>query len=461
MRRGLRCGLDWTVLLALVSGLAFAGHAHGQDPTAAFEKAYKQFSSTVKEARDIQIEYRLAKESERGKLREAFYAKMDAAKRQMPELSKLAEAALKAHPESQPLRDFLWQMAIGARILRDDYEESLRLSELMIQGVKALIDEERKAALYLLAATSAFELGRLDAAEKYLKSAGQSPHADAKAVNKMRGDLEEERKYWAEEEALRKAETKPDGDPQALPRVLLKIGNPKGEPKGDVVVELFENEAPNTVANFISLVEKKFYDGKTFHRVVGGDSSGKLGFAAQGGCPKGDGTGDAGYKIPCECYGEKFRRHFRGSLSMAHAGQDTGGSQFFIALSTSGVRHLDRKLTADKKPDGGHTVFGRVIQGMDVVTQFQRRDPSKLLDQSIEPDKIISATVLRKRQHEYVPKKVEEAKKAEKGKDEKGKEEKVKDEKGKDEKSKEQDKTKEKPKAVDGAKKAEEAKAKP
>jgi len=92
--------------------------------------------------------------------------------------------------------------------------------------------------------------------------------------------------------------------------------------KGIIVLELFENEAPDTVGNFISLVEKKFYDDKTFHRVL-------QHFMAQGGCPKGDGTGGPGYQIYCECYKPDYRRHFRGSLSMAHAGRDTGARSFF------------------------------------------------------------------------------------------------------------------------------------
>ncbi|MBC7856939.1 MAG: peptidylprolyl isomerase, partial [Pirellulaceae bacterium] len=95
--------------------------------------------------------------------------------------------------------------------------------------------------------------------------------------------------------------------------------------KGVMVIELFENEAPDTVGNFLSLVEKKFYDDKSFHRVLNH-------FMAQGGDPKGDGTGGPGYQIYCECHKPDYRRHFRGCLSMAHAGRDTGGSQFFLTF---------------------------------------------------------------------------------------------------------------------------------
>ncbi|HEV7226497.1 MAG TPA: peptidylprolyl isomerase [Pirellulales bacterium] len=161
-------------------------------------------------------------------------------------------------------------------------------------------------------------------------------------------------------------------DENDLPQVLLKTS------KGDVVIELYEDEAPNTVANFVSLVEQKFYDGLTFHRVIDG-------FMAQGGCPKGTGSGGPGYAIACECRQKNARKHGRGSLSMAHAGKDTGGSQFFITFDAT--PHLD----------GKHTVFGKVIKGMDVVDKFSRTDSGA------KPDKILEAKILRKRDHEYKP----------------------------------------------------------
>ncbi|NIL96753.1 MAG: peptidylprolyl isomerase [Planctomycetales bacterium] len=161
-----------------------------------------------------------------------------------------------------------------------------------------------------------------------------------------------------------------------MPRVRLTTS------QGDIVIELFENEAPQTVGNFVNLVEKKFYDGLTFHRVLAS-------FMAQGGCPQGDGRGGPGYQIPCECYREGYRKHFRGSLSMAHAGRDTGGSQFFLTFAPT--KHLD----------GKHTVFGRVIEGMDVLSKLQRRDPDHR--SAPPPDKIIQAVVVRKRDHPYKP----------------------------------------------------------
>ncbi len=117
--------------------------------------------------------------------------------------------------------------------------------------------------------------------------------------------------------------------------------------KGNIEVELFDKDAPGTVANFEKLAKSGFYDGLTFHRVIPG-------FVSQGGCPRGDGTGGPGYTIKCETEGNPHK-HKAGSLSMAHAGKDTGGSQFFIVHEPQ--PHLD----------GKHTVFGQVKQGLDIA----------------------------------------------------------------------------------------------
>lgn len=121
---------------------------------------------------------------------------------------------------------------------------------------------------------------------------------------------------------------------------------------GTMVIELFESDAPNTVANFEKLASENFYDGLTFHRVIPN-------FMVQGGCPTGTGTGGPGYKIDCEINKNK---HERGSLSMAHAGPNTGGSQFFICHAPQ--PHLD----------GVHTVFGKVVEGVDIVDKIRKDD---------------------------------------------------------------------------------------
>ncbi len=149
-----------------------------------------------------------------------------------------------------------------------------------------------------------------------------------------------------------------------LPVVQMETG------PGTIEIELFANDAPKTVENFLKLVNKGFYNGLHFHRVIND-------FVVQGGCPlskkKGDrraGTGGPGWTIPCETDGNP-RRHGKGFLSMAHAGKDTGGSQFFIVLDPNNCRHLD----------GVHTVFGHVTSGLEVVDKIRMWDPIKRVKQ--------------------------------------------------------------------------------
>ena len=121
-------------------------------------------------------------------------------------------------------------------------------------------------------------------------------------------------------------------------------------------IDFFEKDAPGTVKNFVTLAQKGFYDGLTFHRVIPD-------FVLQAGCPEGTGAGGPGYTIPCELDGEN-QYHDKGVLSMAHRGRNTGGSQFFICHNRSNTKHLDRN----------HTVFGKVIQGIEVIDQIKQGD---------------------------------------------------------------------------------------
>ncbi len=134
--------------------------------------------------------------------------------------------------------------------------------------------------------------------------------------------------------------------------------------KGDMTVEFYEQDAPNTVANFTKLAKDGFYDGVAFHRVIPN-------FMVQTGDPLSKdpatasraGSGGPGYKIDCELTGEN-QYHDRGVLSMAHAGRNTGGSQFFICHSRTNTAHLDRN----------HTVFGKVVDNVDIVDQIRQGD---------------------------------------------------------------------------------------
>jgi len=135
--------------------------------------------------------------------------------------------------------------------------------------------------------------------------------------------------------------------------------------RGTVVADLYDTDAPITVANFEKLANSGFYDGTRFHRVIpdfvvqGGDPYSKGGPDAKGPV----GTGGPGWTIKCETKGNP-NKHQVGSLSMAHAGKDTGGSQFFMVLSEANTRHLD----------GVHTVFGRITEGLDVMAQIRQND---------------------------------------------------------------------------------------
>ena len=126
--------------------------------------------------------------------------------------------------------------------------------------------------------------------------------------------------------------------------------------KGNMIAELYVNDTPKTVQNFIGLASQGFYDGLKFHRVIPN-------FMVQGGCPNGRGDGGPGYKIQCETQGNN-QIHDRGVLSMAHAGPNTGGSQFFICHNRQGTQHLDRQ----------HTCFGKVIEGLDILDKIQGGD---------------------------------------------------------------------------------------
>lgn len=126
--------------------------------------------------------------------------------------------------------------------------------------------------------------------------------------------------------------------------------------KGTMSVEFYDNDAPKTVENFKNLAKKGFYDGLTFHRVIPD-------FVIQGGCPDGTGAGGPGYSIDCELEGEN-QFHDRGVLSMAHAGRNTGGSQFFVCHSRTNTAHLDRN----------HTCFGKVVDGLDIIDAIKQGD---------------------------------------------------------------------------------------
>lgn len=188
-----------------------------------------------------------------------------------------------------------------------------------------------------------------------------------------------------EEMTIRAREAQTDN----LPRVKFTTS------QGEIVIELFENEAPNTVANFIKLTKDKFYDGLKFHRVVES-------FMAQGGDPNGDGSGGPGYQIKSEYITPEARGHFFNSISMANQNKkDTGGSQFFITF--------DRTSNLNKR----HTVFGRILSGHETLGKLTRTFAINNVGKEVPipdavADTIIKAEVIRDRGHDYTPDKVDD-----------------------------------------------------
>lgn len=147
--------------------------------------------------------------------------------------------------------------------------------------------------------------------------------------------------------------------------------------KGTIIAELWPDAAINTVKNFVELARDGYYDGVTFHRVISE-------FVVQGGDSTGTGGGGPGYAIVCETDGPK-QEHIQGALSMAHAGENTGGSQFFIVLNAEKCKHLDRK----------HTVFGAVIEGFDVVEAIRQGDKMTKVE-VLEADPVVESHELKK-----------------------------------------------------------------
>ena len=287
-------------------------------------------------------------------------------------LQDAAEAAYKAAPNTD---DKVTSVLLGLareKILEDRYEEA-QVTLKLLQDNKC-----DKAPLHCLVGAVAYCLDDFDTAEKELTAANEAGAIELiPLASRWLADCADAKKAIAAEKIKREAEATAND----LPRVKFETS------KGPIVLELYENEAPDTVGNFISLVEKKFYDGLTFHRVLGN-------FMAQGGCPHGTGEGGPGYSIYCECDKPEHRNHFRGTLSMAkEEAKDTGGSQFFLTFLRTA--HLD----------GKHTVFGRVVEGLDVLEKLQRNPDAA---SGVKPDVIVKAEVLRKRDHAYAPKKVAE-----------------------------------------------------
>ncbi len=302
-----------------------------------------------------------------------------------------AETAYVAEPTNKEVENYLLVVAVKS-LQNNLIEDAARISILLLEhGFDPKI-------LASVAGRSSLELGDVDNAIKYLTLAEESGVTLSRVSSGYLKSIDKFRSVLDGEMQLRAQEAEADD----LPRVLLQTT------RGDIVIELFENELPNAVANFIFLVEQNFYNDMAFFQV-------RPSYFSASGCPNDNGTGTAGYTILKEAYHNLFtnieslrpaeawdeeamyrgheRHHTRGTVSMLALDPWTFGSQFMIC----------QRFSTMTSADATHMAVGRVIQGMDIATKLMTINP-RLAPKNVETDRLIRATVIRKRDHLYRPK---------------------------------------------------------
>lgn len=378
----LSCPL-WLTGSPLGSRLAVAQAPQEEKPplpvepeTAEFKAASDAFRAHLKKMREVLVHYNTVPPGPQDRqLRSEWFAFH---REGLPLYQRMLDTAVAeyqlAPTEKKALAEMLWDiLERNAEI--DCYEGMLPIAQAL------LASGYENPELRGIAARTAYALNDY-AAMRQVATEMVDEGIASPQLQKLSDEVAELEAAWAEELALREQDAQ--GPP--LPRVLMHTT------KGDIEFELFENQAPETVANFISLIESGFYDGLVFHRVIEH-------FMAQTGCPVGDGSGGPGYTIYGETDRPNARKYFRGTLGMALSGHpDSGGSQFFITF----IPHPEL--------DGQYTAFGRVTAGMDVLSDLvpvnpesedeEKKKPSRMLDE------IVSIEVLAKRDHVYQPNKV-------------------------------------------------------
>ena len=346
-----------------------------------FKKALRDYNDTMRNANNLKRMYlKLSNDDEKKEeLGKQLGDLADHVTQLYPKLTELAEKAWLEQPrEEEDILAFVVQV-LEMRLMEDNYEQADRLLKGLLTGnIPRYLP-----MLYDVAGEVSFKLGRFEQAEAYFAKA-EKEGTISKKGEALRKNIPYYRRAWAIEKTTRETEAMAND----LPRVLLKTT------KGDIELELYENQAPATVGNFIALVESGFYDGLSFHNVIPG-------LLAESGMSQSTADGGPGYRIIDEWDAKNARKHFRGTVSMMNSGKpNTAGSRFFIAF------------VPEKELDGKYTVFGRVLSGMDVVVKLERVNDYNP-DPETEPDKIVKATVLRKRDHAYEPVKYSRKKQAE------------------------------------------------
>lgn len=358
-----------SLILVCIATIVAPSLAAQDDVIKTYETARAEFEGLNKQVEELSEQFRSASEEERTAIREKYIELADEIELSFDALRSATVAAYQVTGEENENVAFdLFRLAMTYES-EENHASAFELFSML------MANDSKVEGLYTYAGMAAFGTNQFELAKQYWDKARdedalESQHRQfAQMVDDLMVDWQAEQKIRAEEAAA-----------DDLPRVVVETS------KGPITIELFENQAPGAVGNFVSLVEAGYYDGLSFHRVLPN-------FMAQGGCPDGTGAGGPGYKIYCETEREDYRRHFAGTLSMAHAGKDTGGSQFFLTFLPT--PHLNAR----------HTAFGRVIDGWEVLSELERVDPRA--PRGPEPDTIISAKVVRKRDHAYEPNKVE------------------------------------------------------
>lgn len=378
-------------LLALCGLVCSLSPAVAQEETAdkklSLQEAADAYKEQIRQIEKLWGEYQTSDEARQQAINAELEPMVASAKKKVEAMVEAALESYKTDPNADPDATKLLLEVVQFKIVGKGEEGGGDQLETALPIVDALVEGGAdKPELPMWGLFTAVGVNDFELAEKFARIAEErgvvDPPADASESSQQvfgqarqyMAELDRYKSRWEEEQAIREKEAAADNNP----RVKMELS------KGDIVIELFEDQAPIATANIITLVKKGYYDGIVFHRVIPH-------FMAQGGDPTGTGSGGPGYSIECECFGPDARGHFRGSLSMAHAGKDTGGSQFFLCF-------VPTDFLDGKTPGSKHTVFGRVVEGIEVIGDLQVIDPQK---GGPEPDKIIKAEVLRDRGHDY------------------------------------------------------------
>lgn len=358
-----------SVLSLFILGGALSAQS-APDAVGAYQARMQTYKDHLKELRSLKEEYQTAAPERKDEIQAKFNPLLAETSTLQKSLVPLAIEAFKSlDSQDEELSVFLMSMLDKMVVTTEEYETAYSIAKALDGAIP-----EQYSYLYAYGAYAAFNVMQLDDAEAFYQKAKETGGLEGLRKQDPRGEMQipsmitqvlpQYRKLWPEELAAREKDAA-----EELPRVLLRTS------KGDIVLELFLREAPESVGNFMTLVSQKYYDGVPFHRVLPH-------FMAQGGDPTGTGAGGPGYCIKDECKKPGARMHFRGSLSMAKtAAPDSGGSQFFLCFVPT--VHLN----------GQHTVFGRVVEGMEVLSELQRINPEGR--NLPAPDRIVEARILR------------------------------------------------------------------